>query len=662
MKQVKNILFFSVLLLYSAGTAWAEDAFFAVLAERGKPNCTLVIADKPSFMEEKAAAEIARVILRDSGAEVTTQHWSELSASPSGNIVLLGTPDSVPLIGKWAREFHDGIGDLPLGGPDGYAVQTIEREKAKYLTVAGASPRAVFYGAVYAGEQVLQPRRGGNIAVAAIKKSRVPAIAERAPYCIAGFAHNGPEWPLEAWKQVMDNFAREGINRVLFWWESLYKPKTFPDARNLDGGIERIAMTDSDVGELARYAHKLGMKFLIGGGAFAWGGASALVDVYPEVAAKDASGMCPSNPKAREIQTKFTLEMLESVPDADGIWFEPRDEHGECRCDVCQVPVDDYGSKQYGQSEITWLKSFAKALWSKRPDGEIAWLIELYKPSKMHSEDPVYFENIAQIKDPRIQWIVVWGAWDFPGPGGEYRPISFFSRQNLHWNKPYAMTLEAMRESLLRTADMGLLGYSPAFEPWFAGQYYQWEIPYPMDVLPYELTSYAFREFCWEPAQTMDEFKAKMRRRYFGPEAPMELVDDLIYLRQFVWDNGAMLASMTGKATTWTGRQVPATPLEDQLKTIKGYNATDKKNALDRLEKNLIKLQKIRTEGLPRFAVIEERMRTLDPQATLRDQASFALMRKCITAMRGDHETIGLVEEQIKQMLTDIAELHVVEQ
>jgi hypothetical protein len=665
----------------------APKEFAAVLAAAGKPQCTLVIADQAAFMEQKAAQEIARVIRRDSGAEVTLKRWSELGASPSGTFVVLGTPQSVPLIGQLTNELGDGIGELPLAGPDAYAVQTTEREQAKYLVVAGTTPRAVFYGAVYVGEQILTPQRadaspahgaagpnaalstelpkasqGEAIVVTATKVVRVPALAERAPYTL-GFIGIQPEYRLDDWKVILDGMAREGINRVYYWWQSLYKPKDFPDRRNIDGGTARIKMTNDDVNELARYAHKLGMKFLLGGGAFSWGGAAALTDVYPETAAKGASGMCPSHPKARELQLRFSLEMLESIPEADGIWFEPRDEHGECKCDVCQKPVDSFGSKQYGQSEIGWLTQFAKALWQKRPDAEIGWLIELYQPSKMHSEDPAYFAKIRQIKDPRIQWIVVWGAWQFPGPDGKYRPNTFFSRQNVWWNKPYVMSIEDIRTETLKAADMGLLGFSPAFEMCFSVDYYGGAIPYPMDLLPYELTSYAFREFCWDPAQTIDEFKAKMRRRYFGPAAPMDFVDDLIYLRQFAivggWANNRaiLLTQMAGEFINYDGKPLPKQDVAGVLQAVKGYNESDKKNALDRLEKRLKELQQIYAEDVPKMAKIEARLNDLEPTASRREKSSFALMRRFIADTRRLLDKIGLDEVKIQQALTDITAL-----
>ena len=90
-------------------------------------------------------------------------------------------------------------------------------------------------------------------------------MTERAPYTL-GFTGIQPQYKLDDWKTILDGMAREGINRVYFWWQSQYKPRNFPDRRNIDGGSARIKMTNDDVNELARYAHKLGMTFLLGGG------------------------------------------------------------------------------------------------------------------------------------------------------------------------------------------------------------------------------------------------------------------------------------------------------------------------------------------------------------------------------------------------------------
>ena len=675
-----------------ARTSLADSNAFAVLTEGDQARSQIVISDEPAFMEQRAAEEIARVVRRDSGAIVPIKRVSEADKNPTGNVVLLGTAESVPMIRELAVGSSDGIGDLPLIGPDGYVVQTMKLDKANYLIIAGATPRAVYYGAVYTGEQVILPRpgggtpahgaagpntdlmnetshsnHGGSISVAETKLTRVPAMVERAPYLL-NLCGLGPEFGVEDWKFVLDGMARESINRVYFWWQSLYKPRDFPDRRNIDGGVDRVKMSNEDVNELARYAHELGMEFLIGGGAFSWGGAAALVEEYPETKAVKAGGMCPSHPKAQELQLKFSLEMLEVIHEADGFWFEPRDEHGECKCDVCQVPVDAFGSKQYGQSEMKFLKGFCKALWAKRPEAQVAWLVELYKPSKMHSEDPAYFQRISEIEDPRLHWIVVWGAWDFPGPKGEYLPAAFFSRHNIWWNKPYTMPLEDIRVNVLTAAQRGFLGFSPAFEPCFGVDYHGLTIPYPIDKMPYELTSYAFREFCWDPGQTMEEFKAKMLNRYCGPGGSMELVEDLIYLRAFAtegtWgqNTSSLLTKFAGEMVGYNGKPFANTTVAGMLEAAKGYNDTDKKNTYARLEGGLKKLRAILAEDLPKMDAIEARCEKAASSASPREKASIKLAMDFINHTRrlikkSGMETVKTVDETLKAIgATEVSE------
>ena len=44
------------------------------------------------------------------------------------------------------------------------------------------------------------------------------------------------------------------------------------------------------------------------------------------------------------------------------------------KCDRCQVAIDEYGSKQYGQSEMAFLKKFCKQLWAKRQSLAV-WIV-----------------------------------------------------------------------------------------------------------------------------------------------------------------------------------------------------------------------------------------------------------------------------------------------
>ena len=140
----------------------AAEKPFAVLAADGKARCVVATGDKPQLMERRAAAELATVISRDSGAKVPVLKYSELATpTPEGPaVILVGTPDSVPVIATLAGGPSGGLGDLPLLGGDGYVVETVIRDKRKLLVIAGQTPRAVFYGAIHAGEQLVLPGAG----------------------------------------------------------------------------------------------------------------------------------------------------------------------------------------------------------------------------------------------------------------------------------------------------------------------------------------------------------------------------------------------------------------------------------------------------------------------------------------------------------------------
>ncbi|MEE3373291.1 MAG: hypothetical protein VX346_28405 [Planctomycetota bacterium] len=652
-------------LLTAAISARGAEAIFATLAQPGDARCLVVTADQPALMERRGAAELAQVISRDSGVQVNPLVWSSLPSrvAPQNTIILLGTPQTLPLIAQLANGPSEGLGNLPLLGADGYVVQTLVHDGQRFLVIAGNSARAVYYGAIYASEQVVLPDPAGSgaVLVAPTRLTRTPAMRERAPYLL-NLSGRGPEFGLEHWKVVLDGLARESHNRIYFWWQSLYKPRDFPDRRNLDGGNDRIAMTNADVNSLARYAHTLGMEFLIGGGAFSWGGAAALIKEHPETKAVNAVGMCPSHPTAQDLQLRFSLEMLEVIHEADGIWFEPRDEHGECRCEVCQEPVDNFGSKQYGQSEMTFLKNFCKALWLKRPRAQIAWLVELSKPSKMHSEDPAYFARLKEIDDPRLRWIVVWGAWQLPGPGGNYLPAAYFSRNNIWWSKPYASSLSTIRKEIFLAAQRGFLGYAPAFEPCFGVDYHGLSIPYPTDKLPYELTSYAFREFCWDPAQTLAQFRARMRNRYCGPSGSLQLVDDLIFLRAFAirgtWNQNTsnMLTRMAGEMVGYDGKPLSNTTVTGALEAAKAYNEADRKITYARLTRELQALRVVLARDLPLLREVENRCREF---AAIGSPREMKTARMCLEFIDNTHRLLRksgfTTVEQVDDVLASLA-------
>ena len=164
---------------------------------------------------------------------------------------------------------------------------------------------------------------------------------------------------------------------------------------------------------------------------------------------------------------------------------------------------------------------------------------------------------------------------------------------------------------------MNLWSIITAFEPCFGVDYYGLDIPYPVDKLPYELTSYAFRELSWSPAQTMKELKQKMRIRYCGPEGSPQLVDDIIYLRSFAiegnWtlNTSSTLTKLAGEMVGYDGKPLTNQTLAGALAAAKNYNKSDRKITFDRLGKQLTSFRVILAEHLPKMDAIEARCRKL---------------------------------------------------
>src|SRR5205814_2009999 len=132
-------------------------------------------------------------------------------------------------------------------------------------------------------------------------------------------------------------------------------------------------------------------------------------------AAVKSAGLCPSNAVARQRTRDYLVEMIDGLPEADGLFLEMRDEMGECKCDTCQKPVDALGSKQYGQSEMTFLQDLAAEVWKKHPGVHFANNIGYAE----HAHDPAFYRRVREMADPRFEWLECRGSWTLPGPAGD---------------------------------------------------------------------------------------------------------------------------------------------------------------------------------------------------------------------------------------------------
>jgi len=159
-----------------------------------------------------------------------------------------------------------------------------------------------------------------------------------------------------------------------------------------------------------------------------------------------------------------------------------------------------------------------------------------------------------------------------------------------------------------------------------------------------------------------------MLNRYCGPGGSMELVEDLIYLRDFAikgsWsvNTSTMLTKFAGEMVYYNGKPVPNTTVQDILKAAEGYNDADKKLAYERLEKSLKELRQVLAEDLPKMDAIEARYKEATSTASLREKTSMKLAMEFINHTRrlvkkSGMETVEKVDETLEAIgTTKVAE------
>jgi hypothetical protein len=104
-----------------------------------------------------------------------------------------------------------------------------------------------------------------------------------------------------------------------------------------------------------------------------------------------------------------------------------------------------------------------------------------------------------------------------------------------------------IRDQARRVAEAGISGYAVAYEPGAAtASVYGDRIPFPVDLLPYRLTRFAYREFSWNPNLSWDEFRTRVHKRFLVPEMSEDLVDMMVTLRDFMREGPPSQPPMVG--------------------------------------------------------------------------------------------------------------------
>jgi hypothetical protein len=615
-----------------------SGARFLDLTRNGAAAATLVAPDEKAPLWDDAIAIIATTAKRWGGVAPRVVRLAKDAPLPDGDLMVLGTRQT-DAIARWSEETGRPLSRVPFADAQGFAVEGRTEGGAKRLVIAGKTPRGAYNGAVFCRDFLLDatagPAGSADVFVRSASVLRSPRLAARGTYHLSIYGV-AMKYTAEDWMKVIDRYAEDGMDRAYFWLSGHHPSKKYPQLYNIDS-TKGTRLTVDGVRRLIRYCHDRSIKFYIGGGVFAWTASHYLIQGHPEIAAVKAGGLCPSKPFARTGNREHFLEMYDTWPEADGFMFEIRDEQGECQCEQCRPALDAVGSRAYGKAEITWLQEFAREAWRRNSKLHFCWLIGYAE----HAKDVYYYDQIRHMSDPRFEWLDtrvgldLKGPWRLPGPGGVPHPLAFFSPRISHWDPFYKMPIASVLTAARRSADEGLAGYVPAFEPGFGtGSYYYDQIPLPMNILPYCLTGFVYREATWEPGLTLDDLKERIHRRYFSPNAPKRLVDDMIYLRQFSFDHWQDICLFAKPRIGYSSDKIEPLTLAGERKRVRSIPDAQQRTAeADGLQKKLAKLAAVAAD-LKRMDAIEAAMKQAAPPATPKTREGLALLQRMIDDTR----------------------------
>jgi hypothetical protein len=472
---------------------------------------------------------------------------------PQEPALVLTTLDRLRSVAPEIEKSSYGFLSAAFMDEQGFVCVPIQNKGARQVFIVGRTTRGVFNGAVYLRDFLIDgPKSDLYLQPATIVRS--PQMGGRAVY-LSTIWGNEDEYAVNDWRKVFESFARDGMDRIYFWLSGHFPSRKFPQTYKVDDLLagtlydstrkSRIG-TIEDQRHLIQYAHQMGLKFYLGGGLGGWVGTLFLTNLESATFKRNSVGdsggnqseesLCPSQPSVRLALIDYYKEMVDALPEADGLYIESADEMGGCQCDLCNKPIDAFGSKQFGQSQISLIQQIMQAIWREHPHVHLAYSVG-YNP---HRTDPAYYDAIRQMNDSRFEWLETRDSWEFPGPKGVPLPATYFSRQMLAWKYHDRKRLDQMVSDFNRMAKEGWYGAASVFSPGFSSGSFYNEIPLPTDQLPYVLTHFVHREATWEPALGLDPMRKRVQQRFFGAEAQEEeLGNDLWDLREVISEASA---------------------------------------------------------------------------------------------------------------------------
>ena len=314
-----------------------------------------------------------------------------------------------------------------------------------------------------------------------------PAFAYRGVYML-------PCWSaydsLDSWKRVLRFHSELTLNRNWFWLAGFNLLEPY------GGEYKRTDLANANnVRSLVELCRAEGMKFYIGGGWFTW---------HHQ---QHAAGSI-------ERGIKYYLDLLDLLPDAEGIYLEPAGEGRDTDEKTWRVRTEAF-------------QRMARRIWEKRPEFEFAIAIGQFNSR-------AYRQVMHETDDKRIYWWWCWGDPIRDNALAEHPLI-------LRWHTIVQMSNYHGSTQPPRPGEAALTGLSTSYDPGqgFGNPWNGWGamgVKNPRNfhprTLPFFSHQYLFRERCWNDNLTDGEFASRLSRRLFDADMPSDAIAKYLTLAE----------------------------------------------------------------------------------------------------------------------------------
>lgn len=447
-------------------------------------RCSMVLPDKDEASARIAQDTMARYSRAFYGFEVPRGD----KADSGGTQLVFGSPENNAALAALVKEgLQLTTKDI---GDEGFQIVSHENNGRKSIVLYGRTPRAI----KHACQELLFFRvaataRQGQVEWP-VNVVMAPQLAYRGIYMLPCWsAHDS----IESWKRVLRFNSELTLNRTWFWLDGFpvagHRNTTHIPGKDFHFDRTDLA-SDKNVQSLIDQSNADAMKFYIGGGWMSWH--------HEQVVGKDRE-------KARE----YYFDYLRAFKGVGGFYFEPTGEGSE---------VSDW------RPVCDSLREMIGDLLKRDPNFEVAVAIGRFNNGE-------YLKLMSELDSKRAFW---WWCWGDPLGDKAYELYPSV----LGWHTTVRMTDIHGTVAAPSASELKLAGMSTSYDPGmgYGNPWTGWAKmgvderrdfdPYTM---PYFSHEYKFRERCWNPGISDEEFTRRLGARLFDADMPADSIG--LYLK-----------------------------------------------------------------------------------------------------------------------------------